>query len=153
MLKKKYIILLCLAFLMTTAFTSIAFAYSLITYGYADPDVDYYNGNGLGSTYTTPMSGAMSAWNNCSIPCSVSTSSASANYLVTFTQPAYWAGYYSVLASSNDDPQYTATWFEIGMNSDYFPGATANERQSVCVHELGHAMGLNDLTLGSAIMK
>lgn len=149
-MKKKNIISVCLVFLLVVGFASIASAYSLWTYGYADPDIDYES-SGVGSIYLDAMSDAKYEWNHVNVPCSVSSSDASYNYLYTFTSGAYY-GLYESLAQSNDDPQHRTTWFRIGMNSILFPNMSETERQSVCVHELGHAMGLYDLSSGTAIM-
>lgn len=47
---------------------------------------------------------------------------------------------------------HRATWIRIGMNSDKFPGMMTNALKSTYVHELGHTMGLYDLTSGTGIM-
>lgn len=148
-MKKRNIISVCLAFLMVVGFTSITSAYTLWNYGYADPDIDY-KPSGVASIYLTAMSNGKNAWNNSSVDCTVSSNSGSYNYLGTITGSAY--GVYEVLAYSNGDPQHKTTWFRIGMSSEKFPLMSTNSRQSVCVHELGHAMGLDDQSDGTRIM-
>ncbi|MEN6391129.1 MAG: matrixin family metalloprotease [Syntrophomonas sp.] len=151
-MKRRNIALICLALLIAMAFSFNVLAYSINTYGYANPDIDYQN-SGVSSIYLTAMSNAQNAWNNASCDCTVSSSSGSYNPLVTFTaDPPIIVGFYQSLATDTSDPQHLTTWFRIGMNSELFPSYTANQRQSVCVHELGHAMGLSDLGSGTAIM-
>jgi hypothetical protein len=137
--------------MLVFAFSSTMLGYSLMVDGYADSDIDYQN-YGVGSIYLNAMSSAMSAWNNAYCDCTVSSSAGSYNPLVTFTSGGTVYGFYQILAQSDADPYHKTTWFRIGMNSDLFPSMSTNARKSTCVHELGHAMGLNDLTSGTAIM-
>lgn len=128
-----------------------ASAYSLMTMGYADPDIDYKSNSDVNSIYKYAMSYAMGSWNDASCDCTVSSSTGSANYLETYSTSTTTYGKYTPLAL-NSQSTHRATWFKISFNSYYWPGMSLNSRNSVAVHEIGHAMSLNDLSSGTAIM-
>jgi hypothetical protein len=126
-------------------------AYVLQNIGYADSDIDYKSNSNVGSIYLTAMSSAKNHWNNAGCDGTVSSSTVSANYIENFAGSTTVYGRYTAL-ELNNQTTHRATWFKIGLNSDLFPNMTTNAQISVCVHELGHAMSLYDLTSGTAIM-
>ena len=126
-------------------------AYVLNTDGYYQSTIPI-NLSNVSSYYKTAMNNAITSWNNCGTPCTVTTSNSSNNmvYPVVDLPSTAW-GMYGVQAR-NSDPNHCTTQFVIALNANLFPSATSNQRQSTCVHELGHAMGLADIVSGTAIM-
>ena len=150
-MNNRNIISLGLALLIVFALSLSASAYSLMTAGYADPDIDYKSDSNVNSIYKYAMSYAMNSWNDASCDCTVSSSTGSANYLETYSTSTTTYGKYTPLALI-DQSTHRATWFKISFNSNYWPSMSLNSRNSVAVHEIGHAMSLNDLSSGTAIM-
>lgn len=152
---KKLIVCFILAVFSICMLASPVLAYSLMTQGYYKPDIDVGFYSGLPSMYRSATADAIDAWNSKAIsPVFLYTKLESQNLVYAGTSDQSWYGAYVVRATSSNDPKHTALKFEIyyNMNLCEGTGKTHATRQSVACHELGHAIGLDDLSSGQVIM-
>lgn len=151
----KKVNVLCVSVLsLTLVFTSLStnvLAYALMKDGYYQSTIPVNLSNVSSYNYNA-MTYAITAWNDRDTACTVTENSSSNNYVyaVTHLPDTAW-GLYSPDAR-NSDPNHCVTSFSIFLNANNFEYSTSNERRSTCAHELGHAMGLDDITSGTAIM-
>ncbi|MFF2889206.1 hypothetical protein [Paenibacillus sp. NPDC057967] len=153
-MKRIFKTVLLASMILIFANTNIS-AYVLYPHGYHSPSMTFKNVN-LNSLYSTALINAAASW-MVGTPASVflQQDSSSTNTIVAGNYGQSWYGYYQpyTLNSSGE-----ATRFEIRINGDRIAedllnGVTiVNTPQSAFAHEFGHALHLDDLSSGSAIM-
>lgn len=153
MFKIFLVILTSICILGTSTVT--AFGYSLITNGYYKSSIDLKFDSDLSSMYRTTISDSISEWNSKSIsPVNFYTKLDSNNAVYEYL--TIGTGIYGVYIPRgvSGNPKHSSTGFHIAFSKAMCEGfnKTWKTRQSVGVHELGHATGLGDLQSGSCIM-
>jgi hypothetical protein len=137
---------------MVLTITSVCYAYVV-----QNPNYGYYSSNigintsQLASAYTTPASNAKSAWNSAGTPCAVYYSVAYLNTMLTGYYGSGFYGYYVPL-TTNSAYSHLTTKFALYLNQSTMDSLSSAGKKDVVMHELGHAMGLGDLTSGTALM-
>lgn len=99
--------------------------------------------------YTTPYRNSMSAWNGATTRIRRGNANASQNVIRAIDNNTYsWYGLYTPYDLKSNG---RAGRFLIRINDDRIP-ANNNFRQSVIVHEMGHALCLDHTTSSTSIM-
>lgn len=147
--KKSLTLIITIIFIFTCA--SSVFAYTLWNYGYfAYPAC--FNYEDLDQPYYGNMYNAVNNWNNTS--CGhyfAEYDNSSANIALTsYSTQTYW-GMYGIFETAGTNPYHLTSKFKISLNTRRLDG-NSNYQLSTSTHEIGHALGLNDLTSGTAIM-
>lgn len=158
MFKKKLITLFTLFLVLFIVFTPNVYAYNLLGYkwnkssvlGFAS--VTYKWGDNLtisGSVIRTGFENAIKDWNSAQNHVVFSHNSNSSNTLNSYyvaSTGEYGYCYYEATGS-------TFTLFEAYVNAGNSNITKTNVARFVANHELGHAIGLNDVSSGIAIMQ
>ncbi|MNO52157.1 hypothetical protein D3C76_425720 [compost metagenome] len=146
----KSLLLVIPLFLISTQ----AFAYILYSGGYNSYVIKFQNSN-LNSYYSSALADAVSSWNGTATKAAISEDSTSANLVYGGNWATTWYGQYS---GSSHNSSGQATQFDIRINAerifqDVVNGITiVYTPRSTFTHEFGHALHLDDLSSGSAVM-
>lgn len=141
-LSRKAIISLFIIFCLVFSTSMSVYAYTTISYGYISNSIPIENRVSAGYHYQFLSS--KDAWNNAGAEVSIYTVPGSGNNWITDEVIAdTWYGQYEAKSL-----QYVfwgrATKFKITLNRTQLVSASDNFKQSVIVHELGHALCLDD---------
>jgi hypothetical protein len=142
---------LVVALVLVACASSVANAYRTFSGGYYSSTMRI-DKTGVVSDYLSAATGAQSAWNAAGTPCSVNYSWMWPNHMIT---DYYGDGYYGAYDHITHDYSYphTCTHFEILIDRIMCDGLTTAAKKDLIMHELGHAMSLDDVTAGVAVMK
>lgn len=140
MRKRLTSIILCL--MLSLSFSMVAYAASYIYYagGLKNASVEVENR----LSYSTVYKNSVNVWNNTSTPVNITTVPGSGHsYVIDGVYDDTWYGLYTP-----KDRQYLVSGragkFTIELNRSQLVSESDNFRQSVLVHELGHAFCLDD---------
>lgn len=146
---KRKIKIILTTILIFSLFTANVFAYVELSYGYESTTIPVKNS--LWTSPTTPVNcnysyifdSSAQAWNGSGCNALIYSSSSSSNKIVNVSVQDTWNGMYTATKR-----QYVlwgkATEFKIELNHYILAPHSDNYRQSVLVHELGHALSLDD---------
>ncbi|MBO9129453.1 hypothetical protein [Bacillus sp. 165] len=124
------------------------------TYGYwidcsnhqAGKYFSYNTASGMSSLYQTFVTGGVGKWNSTGVVSISRSSSYSINgYVHTYTDSntSIVAAFYNYVSNGSGH----LTQWSIKMNTAIMDGRTGAKNQETMAHEMGHAIGLNDLYL------
>lgn len=129
-----------------TAYGEMYGYYIDCSYHQADKYFSYNTASTMSSTYQNYVSGGASKWNNtgaASISRSFSYSANGYVHIYTDSNSSTVAAFYNYASNTYGH----LTKWSIKMNTSIMNGRTAAKNQETMAHELGHAIGLNDLYL------
>lgn len=145
-MKIKKILFSFLVVMFVAIFTVSSNAYSLQAYGY--PTVYIPIKSAVSSEYTNAVKNAVAAWNNA-IPITTGKKNKvktlfyfdnkASNVIYSQERSESWVGAYSYYTKKGKTYK-----FNIYLNDRLLKNKSENYKQSVAVHELGHALSLND---------
>ncbi len=141
MLKRSKLVSIIVCMLLVTLITpGIGFAYIYFSAGFVSPNFDIENR----STYSDVVTASKNAWNATPTPTVITEVPGSGhNWIDDDSYTDSWYGMYQA-----ESLQYIitgrATKFHIKTNRRLLVDKSSNFRQSVIVHELGHALCLQD---------
>lgn len=133
-----------------------ASAYSLLSHHQpevtsTDVTVEYDWSAGITQAYQDALEDGMADWEAASLDKDVTfdyDSSSSNQFHSAWTYGTTWAGQSSLTQGSNS---HWSDW-DIELNTWKMQYWSATERRSTAGHELGHVLGLDDLSSGAALM-
>lgn len=132
---------LCLILLsLFTFFGSFAAVSAYVPYGFGYPTPRITIKNACTADYTPTFHASLAAWNNATPTAQLTESSSSINYVTNNSYADSWVGYYSYFYNRKK----VVTRFYIRLNTRLLDSKSSNYKQSVLVHELGHALNLSD---------
>ena len=134
--KKIYFILLVVISLISC--TTIIYSYLSTAYGYPTSIIAIKNA--CSDTYTPTFNASLAAWNNATPIVELTESSESLNFITDGAYADSWVGCYTY----SYNKKAGTTLFNIRLNTSILDSKSSNYRQSVLVHELGHALSLAD---------
>lgn len=135
--KKLFSVMLIVLTLIATSVSSIN-AYGLQNYGWKSTSIPIkYD---LNSEYRPIIEASIKAWNNVHPKIKIYYSSKASNVIYIGEYKESWVGYYSYYLNKKKQ----VTRFNIYINDRLVKSKTNNYKQSVLVHELGHALSLAD---------
>jgi len=139
--RNKKVVCLLLAITITICFGTTSFAFIYLSSGYESASIQIENRT---ITYSDQFIASKNAWNATSTPAWITAVAGSGNNWIdddVYTDT--WNGEYVPVTL-----QYVlfgrATKFHIRLNRSLLVNESSNFRRSVIVHELGHALCLND---------
>ena len=122
------------------SFSVVTYAYISYAYGYVSDSIPIENR----TSYSTAYSRAKNAWNNTATPAYIYDIAGSGHsWIHDESYSDTFIGQYNPI-SLQYGVSGRATKFEIKLNRTKLVGHTTNYIQSTIVHELGHALCLND---------
>lgn len=135
--KKLFSVMLIVLTLIATSVSSIN-AYELQNYGWNSTSIPIkYD---LNSEYAPVIEASIKAWNNVHPKIKIYYSSKASNVIYIGEYEESWVGCYSYYLNKKKQ----VTRFNIYINDRLVKSRTSNYKQSVLVHELGHALSLAD---------
>lgn len=135
-LKKFHFTFLVIVFFIIC--TPITYSYLSTNHGYPIPRIAIRNA--CSDAYTPTFNASLAAWNNATPVVNLTESSESPNFVKDSAYADSWVGCYSY----SYNPKDGTTLFNIRLNTSILDTKSSNYRQSVLVHELGHALSLAD---------
>lgn len=128
--------------------TTPASAYVLGTAHYDPNSINpiQYRFFSVGSLYVTASKSAEAAWDATTAPGYFAESTWSLDPEVNVIDGAYGAGFWArtIGADANGDHLWDGNEVQVDFNTNGMASLTANQKQIVAEHELGHAYGLNE---------
>lgn len=148
-MKKNKLILCIIVLFLAIGIPTLSKAYNHYRHGYYHSVVHVNAPIASNTKYKTPYRNAMSAWNGATNRIRWGNANASPNVVRVSGWNENWFGKYTALALK---PNGRASKFKIEINDNRLNTKGNNFRQSVIVHEMGHALCLGHTNGSTSIM-